>query len=190
MKKWQVAILTVFFVSLGTAVFALSPPFGDGIPPFAGNAGFRPPFARVDGFPGPTTPLGFGQIQPPFGPGFQGGFGPDRYLNLSEEQSSKMAALRDRYLQDTRDLRYALAQQQLEVRRVITDPKTDDATLLAKEKEMSTLRQQLFNKMEQMPLEMRKILTPEQIRKLDRMPVGGFGVGFGRMGFGAPGPGR
>jgi Spy/CpxP family protein refolding chaperone len=186
MKKWQVVMLAVLFASLGTAVFAYGPPFEDGRAPFAGNSGFRPPFAGADGFSGPSTPVGPGN----FGPGFSRGFGPGRYLNLSEDQLNKMAALRDRYFQDTKDLRYALAQQQLEVRRLFTDPKTDEATLLTKQKEMTTLREQLFSKLAQMPIEMRKILTPEQIEKLDRMPVGGFRAGFDRMGFGGPGRSR
>jgi hypothetical protein len=43
--------------------------------------------------------------------------------------------------------------------------------------------------MGQIPIEMRKILTPDQIQKLGQMP-GRFGMGFGRMGFGGRGPGR
>jgi Spy/CpxP family protein refolding chaperone len=178
MKKWHVVMLVMLFIGLGTAVFAFGPPFGDGREPFAGNLGFRPPFA--DGFPGPATPLG---------PGYSQGFGPLQYLNLSEEQLNEMDALRDRYLQETKDLRYALAQQRLEVQRLFRDPETDDATLLTKQNEMSTLRQQLFNKMAQMPMEMRNILTPDQVQKLGQMAAGPFGMGFGRMGFGGPGPG-
>ena len=179
MKKWQVVMLAVLFAGLGTAVFAFGPPFGDGTPPLAG----------ADGLRGPTTPFGPANFRPGFGPGFPGGSGPFQYLNLSEEQSNKMGALRDRYVQETRDLRYALAQQELEVQRLFTDPKTDEATLSTKQKEMSMLRQSLFNKMAQMPIEMRKILTPEQIQKLGQMPAGRFGMGFGRMGFAGPGRG-
>ena len=175
MKKWQIIMLAVCFLGLGTAVFAFGPPFG-GAPPFGGNNGVRPPFAGADDSWGPA----------PFGPGFQGGFGPLQYLNLSEDQLNKMVALRDRYFQDTRDLRYAIAQQQLDVQRLFTDPKTDEATLLTKQKELITLRQQLMNKLAQLPVEMRKILTPEQIQKLGQMPVRGLGTGFGRMGFGGP----
>jgi Spy/CpxP family protein refolding chaperone len=186
MKKWQIVILAVLFMGLGTTVFAFGPPFGGGAP-FAGNPGFGGPFGGTDGLPGPTTPVGPGRFRQGFGPGFGTGFGPVQYLNLSEDQLNKMGSLRDRYLQETRDLRYAIAQQQLEVQRLFTDPKTDEATLSTKQKELITLRQQLFNKMAQMPLEMRKVLTPEQIQKLGQMPMGYFRGGPAMMGFGARG---
>jgi len=93
-----------------------------------------------------------------------------KYLNLSPEQKEKMKESRSRYHSDTRDLRYDLAAKRLEMRKLFTDPKTDDATLLAKQKEISGLRQQLGDKKAQMKIEWRKILTPEQIAKLDRMP--------------------
>ena len=133
MKKWQVVMLAVLFAGLGTAVFAFGPPFG-GKPTLCREPlVFARPLRARTAFPDPQPPVGPGN----FGPGFSGGFGPGQYLNLSEDQLNKMGALRDRYLQDTKDLRYALAQQQLEVRRLFTDPKTDEATLLTKQKEMS-----------------------------------------------------
>ncbi|MCL5423021.1 MAG: hypothetical protein M1461_11205, partial [Nitrospirae bacterium] len=76
MKKWQIVVLAVLFMGLGTTVFAFGPPFGDGTPPFAGNPGFSGPFAGADGLPGPTTPIGPGRFRPGFGPGFTGGFAP------------------------------------------------------------------------------------------------------------------
>jgi hypothetical protein len=49
---------------------------------------------------------------------------------------------------------------------------------------MSALRQKLHDKMAQMMIEGRKILTPEQLQKLDRSGMGPGGMGFGGMGFG------
>jgi Spy/CpxP family protein refolding chaperone len=104
-------------------------------------------------------------------------YGPDRekfslakYLNLSPEQKEKMEESRSRYHNDTRDLKYDLAAKRLEMRKLFTDPKTDEATLLAKQKELNTLRQQLIEKKSQRKMEWRKILTPKQITKLDQMP--------------------
>ena len=57
----------------------------------------------------------------------------------------------------------------VEVRKLFTDPKTDDATLLAKEKELNGLKVNLMDKKAEMKVEWRKILTPQQIRMLDRM---------------------
>jgi Spy/CpxP family protein refolding chaperone len=59
------------------------------------------------------------------------------------------------------------------MRKLYTDPNTDEATLLAKQKELNTLRQQLLEKMSQRNMEWRKILTPEQITKLDQIPQRG-----------------
>ena len=103
-------------------------------------------------------------------PGYDKKLGFKKYLNLSDEQLAKMKDLRNRFRNETRDLRYGLAIKRLEMRKLFTDPKTDDATLLAKQKEISKLRQQLSEKKAQMKSEWRKILTPEQIAKLDRMP--------------------
>jgi Spy/CpxP family protein refolding chaperone len=96
-----------------------------------------------------------------------------KFLNLSPEQKEKMKESRSLYHSDTRDLRYDLAAKRLEMRKLFTDPKTDEATLLAKQKELNTLRQQLLEKMSQRKMEWRKILTPEQITKLDQIPQRG-----------------
>jgi len=93
-----------------------------------------------------------------------------KYLGLSDQQLAKMKELRNSFRNDTRDLRYSLAIKRLEMRKLFTDPKTDDATLITKHKEISKLRQQLSDKKAGMKIEWRKILTPEQIAKLDRIP--------------------
>ncbi|HUK99926.1 MAG TPA: Spy/CpxP family protein refolding chaperone [Nitrospirota bacterium] len=103
-------------------------------------------------------------------PGSHKEFGFKKYLGLSDEQLAKMKELRDSFRNDTRDLRYNLAIKRLEMRKLFTDPKTDDATLLAKQKEISKLRQQLSDKKAAKKIAWRGILTPEQIAKLDRMP--------------------
>ncbi len=104
------------------------------------------------------------------GPGSHKESGFKKYLNLSDEQLGKMKELRNNFRNDTRDLRYNLAIKRLEMRKLFTDPKTDDATLLAKQKEISKLRQQLSDKKAAKKIAWRNILTPEQIAKLDRMP--------------------
>jgi len=109
-------------------------------------------------------------LQPSEKSGCHKGFGFKKFLNLSDEQLAKMKELRNRFHNETRDLRYSLAIKRLEMRKLFTDPKTDDAQLLAKQKEISKLRQQLWDKKAQMKIEWRKILTPEQIAKLDKMP--------------------
>jgi len=176
MKKWFVGVVVLVFVALTTLVFAQGPGSGPGGPPVAGGpGGFRGPGSMMGG---PSGPEG---LEPGYGRGFRGGFGSGAYLGLSTEQVDKIRGLRDRFYNETRDLRYEMAQKQLEMRKLFMDPKTDDAKLLAKQKEMSGLRQKLQDKMAQMMIEGRKILTPEQLQKLDRTGMGLGGMGFGMM---------
>jgi Spy/CpxP family protein refolding chaperone len=93
-------------------------------------------------------------------------------LNLSKEQKEKIHEIEARFHADTRDLRYDLEQRRLEMRKLFTDPKTGETALLAKEREIGVLLQKMFEKRAQKKIESRRILTPEQIRQLDRMPMG------------------
>ncbi len=184
MRKWYTGMTAVAFVVLATVVFAQGPGSGAGSPPFAGGpGGFHGPGSMMSG---PCGPEGF---EHGHGPWFHGGFGGGDYLGLSKEQLDKMRALRDRFYNETRDLRYDMAQKRLEMRKVFMDAKTDDATLLAKQKEISGLQQKLQDKMAQMMIEGRKILTPEQLQKLDRTGMGPGGMGFGMMDGPMMGPG-
>jgi len=116
-----------------------------------------------------AAPPGPGQAGPQ---GFQKHHGFHRFgprLNLTEEQKGKMKELRKTFWADTHDLRYDIKMKRVEVQKLFTDPKTDDATLLGKEKELNALKLQLMDKKAEMKVEWRKILNPEQIRMLDRI---------------------
>ncbi len=112
------------------------------------------------------------------GQGFQEGHGPGMHhmfhspLNLSADQRQKMKEIRERFRADTHDLRYAIQEQRIEMRKLFTDPKADDAAITAKHKELSALVAKLKDRKFQMKLECRKVLTPEQIRMLDRFRFG------------------
>jgi len=110
--------------------------------------------------PGKPGPQGFQKHQ---------GFHAFSRLNLTEDQKEKMKALRQKFWADTHDLRYDIKMKRVEVEKIFTDPKADDATILEKEKELNSLKHQLMDKKAEMKVEWRKILTPEQIQKLDRM---------------------
>ena len=183
MKKTFVVTFLTVTLAFATGAFAVGPSDGSGgpsMPPGMGMGG--PSGPGFGGRPGSSGgPWGPGQRMGTFGPAFGEGPGPGQRLNLTKEQIDTMREMRDRYFQETRDMRYELAQTKLEMRKLFTDPKVDDATLLAKQKEVSSLRQKFTDKMAQMMIEGRKILTPEQIKKLDQMPMGGFGMGG--MGF-------
>jgi Spy/CpxP family protein refolding chaperone len=103
------------------------------------------------------------------------------YLDLSKEQRDRMRDVWGRFQADTHDLKYDLMGRRLEMRKLFTDPKVDQTALAAKEKELSGLQQKLMERRTQAMLEWRSVLTPDQIRKLDRMPhrrgmEGGFGM--------------
>ena len=192
MKKWYVGMAAIVLVGLATVAFAQGTGSQAGSPPMAGGSeGVRGHGGTMGG---PSGPEG---LRHGHGPWSHEGFGGRDYLGLSKEQLDKMRALRDRFYNETRDLRYDMAEKRIEMRKLFTDPKTDDAALLAKQKELSALHQKLMDKVAQMMLEGRKILTPEQLQKIDRMGMGPGGMGFGMMdgpmmghgGFGPTGPG-
>jgi Spy/CpxP family protein refolding chaperone len=90
-------------------------------------------------------------------------------LNLTKEQREKMREVGQHFQADTHDLKYDIRIKKLEVRKLFTDPKTDDATLLAKEKELNGLKLKFMDRKAEMKVEWRKILTPEQIQMLERI---------------------
>ena len=105
-------------------------------------------------------------------PGHQG-FQKDRqqfrsHLNLSKEQIEKMRDIRKRFWADTHDLRYDIREKRIEMGKLFTDPKADEAALSAKQKELQGLIVSLMDRRAQMKLEWRRVLTPEQIAMLDR----------------------
>ena len=103
------------------------------------------------------------------------GFG--HFLKLSQDQIAKMRALWLRYFADTHNLRYEVMQKRLEMARLFTDPKADSAALLAKQKELSAVKQQLMDRRGQAVIEWRSLLTPEQIQKLDLMLMAHYRMG-------------
>ena len=101
------------------------------------------------------------------------------YLGLSPAQMDKCAKLRARFFRANRDLRYDFIQKQLEMRKLFADPKISEAKLLEKEKELGPLRQRLMDKIAKTVIEGRKILTSEQIEKLDLLPMSYSGMDIG-----------
>jgi Spy/CpxP family protein refolding chaperone len=121
-----------------------------------------------------AAPPDSGPPGPPGAQGFHKDHGPALHhefhspLNLSQEQRAKMREIRERFLADTHDLRYDMAEKRIEMRKLFTNPKTDDASLLAKHKEVRDIMLKLMDRKAQMKIEWRKVLNPEQIKMLDR----------------------
>ncbi len=159
MKKLYVAIALLALMTLANAGLAVGP---------GADAGTGPGWQR-----GP-------------GAGFHGGYG--RWasgLNLSKEQQDKLTALRKRQWEELKPLRDQMYQKRQEMRGLYTNPAAEDAAIIAKQKELNVLRQQMQDKAVQFRLEQRKIFTPEQLSKLKEMPYGrgacgGRGRGWGR----------
>ena len=141
MKKLYVVFLALVFLALGTVVYAAPPGSGAAASPDGGPQGRAWHHHSIRG-----------------------------KLDLSKEQQDRMHEVWNRYRTDVHDLRYDLMEKRIEVKKLFTDPKTDQATLLSRENELNGLREKLMERRTQAKLEWRSILTPEQIQKLDRMP--------------------
>lgn len=117
--------------------------------------------------------------------------------HLTEEQSVKMADLQKSFIQETSKLRSEIAIKRIELNQLLAKTRPTGEDILAKQKELSQLHSELQQKCLNNQLEMRTILTDEQ---LSYIPFGpGFlppGYSQGQMrGYGPPqgrgyGPGR
>jgi Spy/CpxP family protein refolding chaperone len=134
---------------------------------------------------GPGMGMGYG----PHSGGRLGGHGLCKALNLTPEQMQKVQALRESFFKETLPLRNDLMSKKLELRSLWLQTNPDEEKILAKQKEISTLRAQLGERAIKNRLEMRKILTPEQQAQLANLrgrEWGGHGRGCGY----GPGPGH
>jgi Spy/CpxP family protein refolding chaperone len=115
------------------------------------------------------------------GPGWKGERGresesPGRFSNLTPEQKAKFQELRRKFSEETAQLRGALVTKRVELQSLWTNPSADPNTIVAKEKELRDLQNQMRDKALHAKLEARKFLTPEQIQESGR----GMGRGFAR----------
>ena len=140
-----------------------------------------------------TVALAWG---PGFGPGFGRGFGGPAYgvppiPNLTDEQTAQIKALRDGLLKEIEPLQKELYTKGTELRSLWQSSNPDQAAITAKQKEISDLRSNLQGKATNLGLEIRKVLTPDQLAQMPAFNQGsgfGPGAGFGPrgMGFGPP----
>lgn len=134
---------------------------------------------------------------PGFRPGERGvpcgeGWGLRKELSLTPEQKTKFQELRQKFNEETAQLKGALLTKRLELQSLWTNPKSDGKAIADKERELRDLRNQMGDKITQMRLEARKFLTPEQITEFGSGFGMGPGLGHGRMMGRGPGmgPGR
>ncbi len=113
-------------------------------------------------------------------------------LNLSAEQKTKIEALQLDHQKEIRPVREKMFDKSVELRRMWLQVNPDKDKILALQKEVRALRDQLEDKATAQKLEIRKLLTPEQQEKLANSGWGrgmGFGPRGGMRGHGAGGPG-
>ena len=124
---------------------------------------------------------------PGYGPGAgkmgQGDWGYQKGLNLTPDQKAKFQDLRQKLNDETAQLRETLHAKRLELQSLWTNPNADSETIMEKQKEMREPQDQMRDKMVQMRLEARSILTPEQLTQIGQAREEGPGFGRGhRMG--------
>ena len=121
-------------------------------------------------------------------------YGPDRsilsQLNLTPEQTAKINALREANMRATKPLRDKMFSKRGDLRLLWLQTNPDQNKIMAAQKEIRALRDQMQDKMTVYRLEVLKVLTPEQQEKLKSLKMGrGFGPGMkGGPGMGG-GPG-
>ncbi|HEY9706304.1 MAG TPA: Spy/CpxP family protein refolding chaperone, partial [Allocoleopsis sp.] len=86
-------------------------------------------------------------------------------LNLTADQKTKIQAIKAKYKPQMETKRQALKKAMEEKRALMKNAPADDQ-LRAKHKEIQALRQEMGNLSFESKLEMRKVLTPEQLKQL------------------------
>ncbi len=134
---------------------------------------------RIHNFNDKALPDGPGMMRGPMATPMEDWF---RRLNLTEEQSAKLRESRESYLKDTLAWRNELVVKRFDLRDMLFRNKQPDPNqILAKQREISELEAKIEERAVLHQLEVRKILTPEQIQLLPPF--------FGTGGFRGPGPG-
>ncbi len=131
---------------------------------------------------------------PGSGAGHRPGWGSANWSSLTPEQQTKFRELRQKFDDETAQLKGNILTKRLELRSLWRNPKADPKAILEKEKELTGLQDKLRDKRVQFRLEARKLLTPEQVAQFgsrwgmgrgygrSQMMAGGYGMGRGEMG--------
>ena len=101
-------------------------------------------------------------MSPPLGPWEQMA----KELNLTESQIANLQNLRQAFLGDTLPWRNDLVIKRMDLQDLLRQPKVDPEQVLGKQREVSALESKIQERMILYQLDIRKVLTPEQIRRL------------------------
>jgi Spy/CpxP family protein refolding chaperone len=155
-KKWFVVAVTGLLV-LGIAVVAVAAPGGR----FGIGAG--------------SPAAGTQNWAPPF-----------TQLDLTEEQYAKLRDIENKYFEKMQTLRNEISRKALELRNLYLQKNPDENAIEEKQKEISDLREQMWQLRQDKFNEANNVFTKEQLDKLNSLRGQGFGrgCGFGHKGFG------
>ncbi len=127
-----------------------------------------------------TSAFAFGWGRGPgYGPCGKGDFAGPAGLNLAPEQTAKFKEMREAQWKEMKPLREQMFTKRDEIRKLWLEPNPDQAKIVAAQKEMRSLRDQIQDKTTAFRLDALKTLTPEQQDKL-RSSFSGRGFGPGR----------
>ena len=87
-------------------------------------------------------------------------------LDLTLEQAAKIQELRETFLRDTLVWRNELVIKRFDIRDLLRNPQSEPNEILAKQKEIFDLQARIQERGLLLHIEMRKVLTPEQIKLL------------------------
>ncbi|MFA5182314.1 MAG: periplasmic heavy metal sensor [Syntrophales bacterium] len=111
-------------------------------------------------------------------------------LNLTAEQTEKLGTLRETHLREVKPLRDLIYSKSGELWLLWLQRTPDQQKIVADQKEVRTLRDQLADKQTAYRLEANKLLTAEQLTKVQAYGAGrGYGYAKGMRGHGGMGMG-
>jgi Spy/CpxP family protein refolding chaperone len=85
-------------------------------------------------------------------------------LNLSDEQTASIRRIKSAYVNRMVQKKTDLAGKQIEFKQLVADPNTSEEAIRAKGREIESINGQIIRDMISYEVEIRRILTPEQLR--------------------------
>jgi Spy/CpxP family protein refolding chaperone len=129
--------------------------------------------------PGGRWGGGFGRVSGQAAVGSTNWASPITQLDLSDEQYAKLREIQNQAFEKMQALRDEMAKKMLELQNLYLQKNPDKAAIDAKQKELSELRDKMWQLRQDNFNEANKVLTKEQQDKLNSLRGNGFGRGAG-----------
>ncbi|NQT80845.1 MAG: Spy/CpxP family protein refolding chaperone [Candidatus Aminicenantes bacterium] len=95
--------------------------------------------------------------------------GSRNFLDLTPEQESKLGELRKMRMEKRREFQKNMVALQEEIRKLMKDPEANEKEIIGLYDKVAKLRSSQFSEFVQFRKEMKKIFTPEQLEKLEKL---------------------